>query len=736
MVATVAIVGNKTASLNTPAGWAMLGAGLNNGTGETLVNYGRRYVAGDGNPVITWTTSNRYLAVINTFLGVDATTALDAAVPTYSTGSSVSSTSPSLTTVTTGALRIFCSAKGATGAHTVQFPMTKVSDSTTTALGFCVAYELDLGAGNTGTRTATIGSTTWVASTIILRPATPNVAGRLQGKETIITAGATTATVTLPQNGTNGSTLFCMAGTYTAGTVGNKINAVDYNSGTNFTLSQEGFGPSNNNFISLWYYANNTQTTPPVVVARRGGGSDDITMWVSEWIGLDNASLTDTGATANGTGTTASVTVPTMSAGDKLVINAVVADLGGAFTPDTDYSRDFFYSNSADVSIGVQHRIMAGGSGDTITFAVTSGTWASVAADYDISTGGITGALSQTLGALTSTGTGTVAIVGTLSTTLGALTSSAAGTVAIVGTLTKTLDALTLSAAGTVGTPGITGTLSQTLGTLTSTSTGTVAVAGALTQTLGTLTGSVTGTVAVTGTLTGTLGTLTGTSAGTVAVTAALSQALGALTSTASGTVRVAGTLTATLGALSSAGTGTVRVVGALSQTLGALTLTGTGVVGSVPITGTLSATLGTLTGASTGTVRVAGTGSVTLDAVTSSAQGTVLVRGTLSVTLGVLSASSQGVVEVRGALSVTLSTLSLVAEGTVTGTPIVSIPGTATPSDYALYTATATEARVYTATAQDSALYTAAPSTGALFSAQASDQALATAQIEDGVAV
>ncbi len=59
------------------------------------------------------------------------------------------------------------------------------------------------------------------------------------------------------------------------------------------------------------------------------------------------------------------------------------------------------------------------------------------------------------------------AITGSLSGTLGALTSSATGTLAIAGTLTQTLGAATLSATGTVSQPSITGSLSATLGELT-----------------------------------------------------------------------------------------------------------------------------------------------------------------------------------------------------------------------------------------------------------------------------
>jgi hypothetical protein len=121
----------------------------------------------------------------------------------------------------------------------------------------------------------------------------------------------------------------------------------------------------------------------------------------------------------------------------------------------------------------------------------------------------IAGAASRTLGALTSSGAGVAPVVGAAAPTLGALTSSAAGAVAVVGAASPTLGALTLEAAG--GGPGgpVSGALDATLGALTSSAAGAVAVVGAAAPTLGALTSSATGRVSVTGQLAKTLGALT-----------------------------------------------------------------------------------------------------------------------------------------------------------------------------------------------------------------------------------
>ena len=132
-------------------------------------------------------------------------------------------------------------------------------------------------------------------------------------------------------------------------------------------------------------------------------------------------------------------------------------------------------------------------------------------------------AVSLTLGAVTSTATGTVDVVGTSAVTLGAATSTATATVDVFGTLTKTLDTATISSTGTVDIFGI---VTPTLGAVTLTATGTVDVVGTSAVTLGAATSVATGTVDV---------------VGTSAVT------LGAATSVATGTVDVVGTLTTTL---------------------------------------------------------------------------------------------------------------------------------------------------------------------------------------------
>lgn len=100
------------------------------------------------------------------------------------------------------------------------------------------------------------------------------------------------------------------------------------------------------------------------------------------------------------------------------------------------------------------------------------------------------GSAAVTLGAVTSSATGTVGVAGTAVPTLGAVTLSAAGSVDQGGVLAATLGAVTSTASGAVV---VTGTLAQTLGAMTL-SAAVASANGALAQTLGAMTLNATGT--------------------------------------------------------------------------------------------------------------------------------------------------------------------------------------------------------------------------------------------------
>jgi hypothetical protein len=105
--------------------------------------------------------------------------------------------------------------------------------------------------------------------------------------------------------------------------------------------------------------------------------------------------------------------------------------------------------------------------------------------------GGVSGTLSQTLGALIAAGTAGVAVSGSAGLTLGALTLTATATVAVSGTGAATLGVLTEVGTGAVA---VGGSLARTLGTLTALGSGGISVSGSLAQTLGALSLSASGT--------------------------------------------------------------------------------------------------------------------------------------------------------------------------------------------------------------------------------------------------
>jgi hypothetical protein len=209
-------------------------------------------------------------------------------------------------------------------------------------------------------------------------------------------------------------------------------------------------------------------------------------------------------------------------------------------------------------------------------------------------------------------------VSGTLSVTLGAATSSATGTVAVKGTVTKTLAAATLSSAGTIA---VKGQLAKTLAGVTLSSAGKVAIKGASTSTLSAVTVSAAGKVAVKGATTSTLAAVTLSATGAVsdqpAITGALSATLGAVTLSATGTLGyspITGAVTSTLAAVTGAASGKVAVTGGVNSTLGAIAI---GAAGASSIKGAAANTLENLTIQATGKVAVSGSANVTLEGLT-----------------------------------------------------------------------------------------------------------------------
>jgi hypothetical protein len=283
-----------------------------------------------------------------------------------------------------------------------------------------------------------------------------------------------------------------------------------------------------------------------------------------------------------------------------------------------------------DTSGNGNHIVVAGGGITTSleTPVVRAGVWRRDPAEWfwiaktpSAGGGGITGALDQTLGAITSSAAGTVRATGALSQTLPAITISAAGSARATGTLSQTLPAITISAAGSAR---ATGTLAQTLPAITISAAGSARATGTLAQTLPAITISSAGKANVAGALAQTLGAITSSAAGTVAVAGSASQAIGSITISATGVVGNTnyGTLTQTLGAVGLSSAGTVSLSGTLAQEFGAITVSGAGAV------------------------RVSGTAALALGSMVTSAFGAILVRadGVVVIpTIGVLATGYSG---------------------------------------------------------------------------------------------
>ena len=206
--------------------------------------------------------------------------------------------------------------------------------------------------------------------------------------------------------------------------------------------------------------------------------------------------------------------------------------------------------------------------------------------DYTEASSGVSGSLSVTLGAATSSATGTVAVKGTVTKTLVAATLSSAGTIAVKGQLAKTLAGVTLASAGKVAIKGAT---TSTLAAVTLSATGAVsdtpAITGALSATLGAVTLSATGTLGyspITGAVTSTLAAVTGAASGKVAVTGGVNSTLGAIAIGAAGASSIKGAAANTLKNLTIQATGKVAVSGSANVTLEGLTLAGVIFIGVI----------------------------------------------------------------------------------------------------------------------------------------------------------
>lgn len=206
----------------------------------------------------------------------------------------------------------------------------------------------------------------------------------------------------------------------------------------------------------------------------------------------------------------------------------------------------------------------------------------------------IVATLTQTLGALTSTGEADIAIAGSVAQTLGALTSSGEADIAIAGSVAQTLGTLTSAGEGDVN---IAASLAQTLGVLTLTSEATTSnsITASLEQTLGALTLSSEADVEIAGSSSNTLGALTATGQAAVHIAATANVALGIATLLSEADVSISANVNNTLGALSSSSEGDLALVAVVSQVLGALTLESS-VNSGQPRTATLDQTLGALT--------------------------------------------------------------------------------------------------------------------------------------------
>jgi len=308
---------------------------------------------------------------------------------------------------------------------------------------------------------------------------------------------------------------------------------------------------------------------------------------------------------------------------------------------------------------------------------------------YTASSGG-EGVVSQTLGAIAASASGTLAIGGTATPTLGALTLEGTAELGIAATAAPMLGALTLGAAGALP---IEGSLAATLGPLTLVATGAPSLAGQLSATLDPLSLVATGEVGIGGAAAATLNPIVSSASGTLPIEGAVSAALGDLALSATGALGLTGSVAATLEPITADAEGTGEQGGAVAGTLGDLTLIATA---ALAITGQTSAPLGALSLGAAGVLPIDGSLAATLGPVTLVATGELAITGHVSAIVGPLTLVAAGSQGAGGVVDATLEPLTLVATGgpsiagqvsatlaplTLTGTATIGINGTGTPT-------------------------------------------------------
>ncbi len=295
-------------------------------------------------------------------------------------------------------------------------------------------------------------------------------------------------------------------------------------------------------------------------------------------------SIRSSGGQANGASGATPTPVLNQSA---LTGNPTIAAVASG---DTTTSPNASWTERQDVSQSTPTTALevatrdSGFTGTSIACAATQSTvFASFAVELNTDNDGVT---SATLGALTTSGTGTVDVNGSTSTTLDAATLTGTGGIEAQGALSVTLEAAVVTGTAT---SEVAGSLNTALDVATLAATGTVETSSE-----------------ITGSLDATLEVLAGASTGQVEIGGVVNSGLDSLTVTATAGIEAQGNAAATLAVLTLAGQGANLIAGNAAILLESATLSATGEV--VPtITGDLNAVFASLQASSSGTVDVQG---------------------------------------------------------------------------------------------------------------------------------
>ena len=328
----------------------------------------------------------------------------------------------------------------------------------------------------------------------------------------------------------------------------------------------------------IYYLVNPPVGTFTVSISHNFVGGGTVTVSALDMTGVDQANPVDAFAKAGATSAGPMTVNITTTVPDCLIFDACTMRTGSGDTASMTAMTNRVQEYNALYATGNSFRNLL----STVLPAASAGTyamewtktynhdWAIMAVAFKPSAA-ITGTLTKTLAALTTTSAASLELLASVGKTLTPLTATGSASLELQASLGKTLAPLTAAGVGSVE---IQGTVGKTLAPVTVSASGTIAQPGGVVNaTLAPVTAAAVGSLDLSGGAIINLAPLTATGAGSLQLTAGLVRTLAPLTAQSAGSLTIAGSANRTLVPLTAAGVGGLDLLATVAKTLAPLTL-------------------------------------------------------------------------------------------------------------------------------------------------------------------